>query len=150
MTNVNDVALPQVNILESTMAYREAGDREAPGCAFSARKSDLVVRVAECPSTRCAGGALRHTGFDRVRQPYLGLDMKNTRHEFAPRQQPIRVGIVGAGNWATYAHVPALQLLPNYRITAVATRHQESAKKYAHHHRIPYAFGNYEEMLQPP
>jgi predicted dehydrogenase len=57
---------------------------------------------------------------------------------------------VGAGNWATYAHVPALQLLPNYRITAVATRHQESAKKYAQHHRIPYAFGNYEEMVQHP
>lgn len=93
---------------------------------------------------------MRRTGFDRVRQPYLGLDMKNTRHEFAPRQQPIRVGIVGAGNWATYAHVPALQLLPNYRITAVATRHQESAKKYAQHHRIPYAFGNYEEMVQHP
>jgi len=34
MTNVNDVALPQVNILESTMAYREAGDREAPVALF--------------------------------------------------------------------------------------------------------------------
>ena len=71
MTNVNDVALPQVNILESTMAYREGGRPRSSGCAFSARKSDLVVRVAECPSTRCSGGALRRTGFDRVRQPYL-------------------------------------------------------------------------------
>jgi haloalkane dehalogenase len=34
MTNVNDVALPQVNILESTMAYREAGDREAAVALF--------------------------------------------------------------------------------------------------------------------
>jgi haloalkane dehalogenase len=34
MTNVNDVALPQVNILESRMAYREAGDREAPVALF--------------------------------------------------------------------------------------------------------------------
>lgn len=34
MTNVNDVALPKVNILESTMAYREAGDREAPVALF--------------------------------------------------------------------------------------------------------------------
>ena len=34
MTNVNDVELPQVNILQSTMAYREAGDREAPVALF--------------------------------------------------------------------------------------------------------------------
>jgi haloalkane dehalogenase len=34
MTNLNDVALSQVNILGSTMAYREAGDREAPVVLF--------------------------------------------------------------------------------------------------------------------
>jgi len=66
------------------------------------------------------------------------------------RQQPIRVGLVGVGNWATYAHIPALQLLQDYRITAVATRRQESAETYAQSHRIPYAFGNYEELVQHP
>lgn len=34
MTTLTDVALPQVNILGSTMAYREAGDREAPVALF--------------------------------------------------------------------------------------------------------------------
>src|SRR5258708_15097819 len=34
MTILTDVALPQVNILGSTMAYREAGDREAPVALF--------------------------------------------------------------------------------------------------------------------
>jgi haloalkane dehalogenase len=34
MTVVADVALPQVNVLGSTMAYREAGDREAPVVLF--------------------------------------------------------------------------------------------------------------------
>ena len=34
MTNLNDAALSQVNILGSTMAYREAGDREAPVVLF--------------------------------------------------------------------------------------------------------------------
>jgi pimeloyl-ACP methyl ester carboxylesterase len=34
MTVISDVALPQVNVLESTIAYREAGDREAPVALF--------------------------------------------------------------------------------------------------------------------
>jgi haloalkane dehalogenase len=34
MTTLTDVALPQVNILGSTMAYREAGEREAPVALF--------------------------------------------------------------------------------------------------------------------
>ena len=34
MTTLYDVALPQVSVLDSTMAYREAGDREAPVALF--------------------------------------------------------------------------------------------------------------------
>jgi len=34
MTTLTDVALPQVNVLGSTVAYREAGDREAPVALF--------------------------------------------------------------------------------------------------------------------
>ena len=34
MTTLTDVALPQVNVPGSTMAFREAGDREAPVALF--------------------------------------------------------------------------------------------------------------------
>ncbi len=34
MTVLSDVSLPQINVLGSTMAYREAGDREAPVALF--------------------------------------------------------------------------------------------------------------------
>src|SRR5258708_9846244 len=34
MNIITDVALPQVNVLGSTMAYREAGEREAPVALF--------------------------------------------------------------------------------------------------------------------
>ena len=46
----------------------------------------------------------------------------------------LRVGIVGANagqSWAKYSHVPALQALPEFEITAVATRHEESARAAA-------------------
>lgn len=34
MSTLSDIALPQINVLDSTMAYREAGDREAPVALF--------------------------------------------------------------------------------------------------------------------
>jgi haloalkane dehalogenase len=34
MTVPSDITLPQVSVLDSTMAYREAGDREAPVALF--------------------------------------------------------------------------------------------------------------------
>jgi haloalkane dehalogenase len=34
MTVLTDVSLPQINVLDSTMAYREAGDREGPVALF--------------------------------------------------------------------------------------------------------------------
>jgi predicted dehydrogenase len=43
---------------------------------------------------------------------------------------PTRVGIVGANperGWAIDAHIPALQALPNYEITAVSTTRRQSA-----------------------
>lgn len=58
MTVLNDVALPQVNVLGSTMAYREAGDRQAPVALFLhgnptssyiwRRILPLVAHVAHC------------------------------------------------------------------------------------------------------
>lgn len=41
---------------------------------------------------------------------------------------PIRVGLVGAGNWATYAHLPVLSLLPQYEVVAVQARRRDAAE----------------------
>jgi hypothetical protein len=61
-----DVELPQVNILGSTMACREAGNPEAPVALFSAWESDLVVLMAEYHSAGCTNGALYRTGSHRL------------------------------------------------------------------------------------
>ena len=52
----------------------------------------------------------------------------------------IRVGIVGANperGFASIAHVPALQALPEFAISAVCTTRQDSADAAARHHNIP-------------
>ena len=62
-------------------------------------------------------------------------------------EKTIRVGIVGAGNIAQNAHLPAYQKIENVEIVAIADwnleRAQEAAKKY----NIPNAYSSVDELL---
>jgi predicted dehydrogenase len=67
--------------------------------------------------------------------------------------QTIHVGIVGGSannQWASKAHIPALQLLPEYNITAVGTTRIESAKESAQHFGVPYAFADSNRLANHP
>ena len=67
--------------------------------------------------------------------------------------ESIRVGIIGANpgrGWALTSHLPALQVLPGFEVTAVATTRQESADETAKAFGIPHAFGDATELLSHP
>ena len=52
-------------------------------------------------------------------------------------------GIIGAspnGGWGSMGHIPALQALPNFEVTAVSTTRQESANETSKRFGIPHAF----------
>ena len=61
----------------------------------------------------------------------------------------IRVGIVGANpsrGFASIAHIPALQALPDFEISAVCTTRQDSAEAAARHYGVPLAFCDAEKL----
>jgi predicted dehydrogenase len=65
----------------------------------------------------------------------------------------IRVGIVGANpqrGFASIAHIPALQALPEFAITAVCTTRQDSADAAARHFGAPLAFCDPEKLARHP
>jgi predicted dehydrogenase len=65
----------------------------------------------------------------------------------------IRVGIVGVSpdrGFASIAHIPALQALPEFEITAVCTTRQESAEAAARRFRVPLAFADPAKLAQHP
>ncbi len=67
-------------------------------------------------------------------------------------QEPIGVGIVGASpgqGWATLAHVPALQALPEYALRAVATSRASSAAAASELLGVP-GYGDYRELIEQP
>jgi predicted dehydrogenase len=65
----------------------------------------------------------------------------------------IRVGIIGASpgrGFASIAHIPALQALPEFEITAVCTTRQASAEAAAKYFNIPLAFSDPRQLAQHP
>jgi len=66
------------------------------------------------------------------------------------QEKPIRVGIVGVGNWGRYGHLPALQLLPQFKIEAVSSRRKEYAQGIAGQFGIPLVFTDAFELIRQP
>jgi predicted dehydrogenase len=65
----------------------------------------------------------------------------------------IRVGMVGITpdrGFASIAHMPALQTLPDFEVVAVCTTRQESADAAARHYRVPLAFADPVKLAQHP
>src|SRR3954454_1691873 len=54
--------------------------------------------------------------------------------------RPIGVGIIGAGGWAKYGHIPALQFLDGFEVIAVSARTRESAERCATEFGIPHPY----------
>ena len=46
-------------------------------------------------------------------------------------RKPIRVGLIGVGNWALHGHVRVLELLPDYELTAIYSQRREAAEAAA-------------------
>lgn len=62
----------------------------------------------------------------------------------------IRVGIVGAGNWAEYGHIPSLKLLQEYELTAVFSRDESKANDVAKRHGFKYAVTSLKALVEHP
>ena len=67
--------------------------------------------------------------------------------------RPIRLGIIGATpsrGWGTTAHLPALQALDEFEVTAVATTRLETARSTAEAFGVPLAFDDDFELVSRP
>lgn len=62
----------------------------------------------------------------------------------------LRVGVVGAGNWANYGHLRVLDLLTEYVTVAIYARRKDAAIAAANRFRIPQVCESVEELLRLP
>ena len=64
--------------------------------------------------------------------------------------KPIRVGIVGVGNWARHGHLRVLQLLPSYELTAIYSQRQAAAETAAGEYGIKYVLESLDQLVTHP
>lgn len=64
------------------------------------------------------------------------------------QKKTLKVGIIGAGWWATFAHIPAVQAHPRAHILAVQCRTQEKADKVAQDFNVPHALTSVDALLE--
>ena len=62
----------------------------------------------------------------------------------------IQVGILGAGWWASYAHIPAVLAHPGAALRSVQKRNVDEARRVADHFGVALAFGCECELLDDP
>jgi predicted dehydrogenase len=63
---------------------------------------------------------------------------------------PIRVGMIGIGNWAKHGHLPALNLLPEYRLSAIYSKRRDAAETAAAEYGFTYVAGTLYELVNHP
>ena len=59
----------------------------------------------------------------------------------------VRIGVIGAGWWATSAHIPAIKSHPHAELVAVQSREKAKAEKIARDFGAKHACTSVEEML---
>ena len=59
----------------------------------------------------------------------------------------VRIGVIGAGWWATFAHIPAINLHPQAELVAVQSRDRAKAEKIAGDFGAKHVCTNVEEIL---
>src|SRR6266699_5630938 len=65
-------------------------------------------------------------------------------------QKKIRLGLIGVGNWALFAHVRVLRLLPEYEIVAIYSQRKEAAMAAATEYGIPHVAESLDALVRDP
>src|SRR5882672_1208648 len=112
-----------------------------PVCAPSSRRSS-ESRSLSTDMSRSA----------RVRASALNLiatcwNLLTSGHRERLVQDRIKCGVIGAGWWATFAHIPALLGHPDAELIAIQKRNRAQARKVADDFGIPIACSSSSELL---
>jgi hypothetical protein len=62
---------------------------------------------------------------------FLVDSIAHSKNEGSYERRKKSSGFIGAGGWAKYGHIPALQSLEEFEIVAVSSRKNELAEEYA-------------------
>jgi predicted dehydrogenase len=63
------------------------------------------------------------------------------------RGRKVRVGVLGAGAWAKFAHIPGFKRDNRCEVVSIADPEVAKAREFAEHFGIPNVYGSHEELI---
>src|SRR5206468_659044 len=65
-------------------------------------------------------------------------------------QNPLRVGLIGAGDNTRKRHIPGLRAIPDVEIVAVCNRRPSSTETVSREFGIPKSFARWQDLVAAP
>lgn len=102
--------------------------------------ANSLAVVLRYPTAR---GAAETTDFQAIRKIAVTAHPAKTANE-------VRAALIGAGNLARWAHLPALKKVPNTALQAVFSTNGARGKSYANRFQASYCTSDFEQVLNDP
>jgi predicted dehydrogenase len=75
---------------------------------------------------------------------------KDRETHFKTSNAPIRIGMVGIGNWAKHGHVRVLKLLPQYGLSAIYSQRRAAAEEAVARYGFKHVVNSLDELVNHP
>jgi predicted dehydrogenase len=108
---------------------------------------DKAVRRDRTARRLIGRGSIRRL---KAANPLLRKPFMSTDNAASSNRAPIRVGLVGVGNWALHGHLRVLSLLPRYQLSAIYAQRQDAAKSAAEKYDIRHVVGSLDDLVNHP
>src|ERR1700676_4153451 len=120
--------------------------RSSAAAGAKSSKAQSRPRTATTGTFRISGGHPECPGMPI----FTSVASDTHREEGMKDQKKIRLGLIGVGNWALFAHVRVLRLLPEYEIVAIYSQRKEAAMAAATEYGIPHVAESLDALVTDP
>lgn len=109
-----------------------------------------AYQTVKDPASNSLGVLLRYPVPDSSKESKKFAPPRKVKLTSTSAKSDLKVGLVGAGNLARWAHLPSLAKIPNVSLHAVFSNSGARGNTYARRFGASYFCSDYEEMLKDP
>jgi len=109
-----------------------------------------AYRIVKDPASNSLGVVLRYPEPPSVKERVSVSVPRKVKLEATVRKSDLKVGLIGAGNLARWAHLPSLKKIPGVSLHAVYSTSGARGNTYARRFGASYFCSDYEEILKDP
>jgi predicted dehydrogenase len=117
---------------------------------FSLEDAPDAYEVIKDPASNSLGVLLRYPQWGSSSESEKFTPQRRVNLPSRAAKSDLKIGLVGAGNLARWAHLPSLSKIPNVSLHAVCSASSARGNTYARRFGAAYFCSDYREMLDDP